>query len=249
MRSSRRKHFQKIRKVIGIHSCLETLKVRPKKIRSIYVQTNWKKSKDLSFIAEKARQHKIDFFELSKAQLASWGMGHQGAALIVEESPRADLSKGAKEGVFIFIDGSQDPRNLGAVLRTAWLMGVLGVFLPEEKSIQKLTALVCKTASGGAEYVPVEFLKNPALWLSQMKKKGFHLCGLDPSAKLSLFDFKFKEKTILIFGSEDRGLRSKTKSLCDHLIRIPQTCPSGSYNLAAASALTMGAVFQNKIFF
>ena len=122
----------KIRKVMGLHACKEVLKVRPKKIRAIYVQNNWKKNSELKFIVEQARRFRIDLVEQTKAQMASWGKGNQGASLIVEESPMFKPSSKNKS-VLVFIDGLEDPRNLGSILRTSWLMGVDGIFFALKK--------------------------------------------------------------------------------------------------------------------
>lgn len=240
----RKRNIQKkiIRRVIGIHSCLEVLKVRPKQIRSIYVQENWKNNNELKLIIQQAKKHRIDFFEQSKQQLSSWGPGNQGVALIVEDSPQSSLSK---ESIFIFIDGLEDPRNLGAVLRTSWLMGVKTVFLSKKGSIRHITSSVSKSASGGAEHVAVEFLSRPHDWIKQMKKEGFVVYGLEKTGSYSLWKENFEKKIILVAGSEARGLKTKTKLLCDRLIHIPQKSNSGNYNLSVSIALALGRIFFN----
>lgn len=229
----------KIRKVIGVHSCKETLKVRPKKVRAVYIQKNWKKNPELTFIVEQTRRFRIDLVEQTKEQLASWGKGSQGVALVVEESPIFKSTSKSKS-VLIFIDGLEDPRNLGSILRTSWLMGVDGIFLPAKNSIHQITAVVSKSACGGAEHVPVQFLSRPNLWMRQQKEKGYWLYGLDPnSSSTSLWKEKFNDRIILIVGSEGRGLKQTTKKLCDRLIHIPQKSSSGNYNLSISIALAL----------
>ena len=228
----------KIRKVIGLHACKETLKVRPKKIRTIYIQNNWSKNFELKFIVEQARRFRIDLVEQTKEQMASWGKGNQGASLIVEESPVFKSSSKTKS-ILVFIDGLEDPRNLGSILRTSWLMGVDGIFLPTKNSIRQITAVVSKSASGGAEHVPIQFLSRPKDWMKQQKEKGYWLYGLDPKGAVSLWKEKFNDKIILIAGSESRGLKQTTKKLCDRLIYIPQKSSSGNYNLAVSIALAL----------
>ena len=229
------------RQVMGIHSCLEVLRARPKKIRTIYVQKNWQANRGLKEIVSQAGRYRIDVCEQS--QMASWGKGHQGAALIVEESPCFDFSAKREKSVLIYIDGLEDPRNLGAVIRTAWLMGAEGVFLPTRNSIRKVTAVVSKSACGGSEYVPVEFLANPRQWIQKMKKSGFIVYGLEKKGPHSLWSEKFEKKAILIAGSEDKGLKLKTKSLCDQLIHIPQQCKQGHYNLSVSISLALGSFY------
>ena len=232
----------RVRKVIGLHACLEVLKIRPRKVRAVYIQTNWKQRLDLKNIVEQARRFRIDFFEQTKSQLSSWGAGHQGAALIVEESPRLQEKPPQGKSIFIFIDGLEDPRNLGAVLRSAWLMGAGAVFLPVKDSIRRMTAVVSKSASGGAEHIPVEFLNRPCQWIRKIKKQGYFVYGLDKKGPRSLWKEKMEGKIVLAVGSEGRGLKNKTKQLCDVLLSIPQVDSSGSYNLSVAVALALSQI-------
>ena len=244
MDSSRRR----IRKVMGAHACLEALKIRPRKVRAVYVQNNWRQRLDLKNIVEQTRRFRVDFFEQTKAQMSSWGEGHQGAALIVEESPRIKVNSRQKNLIFIFIDGLENPRNLGAVLRTAWLMGANAVFLPAKDSIRRVTAVVSKSASGGAEHIPVEFLPAPYQWIRKVKKQGYFVYGLDKKGPRPLWKEKMEGKIVLAVGSEGRGLKNKTKQLCDVLLHIPQADSSGSYNLSVATALALsqiGRLFKN----
>ena len=229
---------------MGVHSCKETLKTRPKKIRTIYIQKNWKKNAELQFIVEQARRFRIDFIEQTKEQMASWGKGHQGTALIVEESP-AFKNSSKDKSVLIFIDGLEDPRNLGSIIRTSWLMGAGGIFLPSRNSIHQITAAVSKSASGGAEHVPVQFLSNPKSWIKKQKDKGYQLYGLDPKGTVSLWEETFNDKIILTAGAESRGLKQTTKKLCDQLIYIPQKSSSGNYNLAVSIALALARTAYN----
>ena len=243
-KKKRRQNRHRARKVMGIHACMETLKVRPKKIRSIYVQKDWKQQKQLRWIVEQAQKYRIDLIEHTKQQMAGWGHGHQGTALVVEESPQISLSK-SKKSVLVYIDGLEDPRNLGAVLRTVWLMGGQGVFLPERNSIHCLTSAVAKTASGGAEHIPVEFLSRPGPWIQKIKEKGYWVYGLDKKSSCSLFEEDFGDKVVLAVGSEGKGLKPKTKLLCDRMVSIPQMSLEGNYNLSVAVALGLSSVVFN----
>ena len=233
-----------IRKVMGIHSCMETLKVRPKKVRSLYIQKNWRQKKDLQWIVEQSRRFRIDLIEQTREQLFSWGANHQGVALIVEENPKFQISD-LSSATFVFIDGLEDPRNLGSIIRTSWLMGVNGIFLPHiRNSMRDVSATVCKSASGGAEHVPVEFLEHPYKWMKTMKKDGFWIYGLDAKGSHSLWEEKFNEKVILVAGAESRGLKEKTKKICDKTLYIPQQSKTGSYNLSISLALGISQVLR-----
>ena len=234
-----------IRKVMGIHSCMETLKVRPKKVRSLYIQENWRQKKDLQWIVEQSRRFRIDLIEQTREQLFSWGANHQGVALIVEENPTVQEVSNLSSATFVFIDGLEDPRNLGSIIRTSWLMGVNGIFLPYTRnSMRDVSATVCKSASGGAEHVPLEFLEHPYKWMQNMKKDGFWIYGLDAKGSHSLWKEQFNQQVILVAGAESRGLKEKTKKLCDKVLHIPQQSKTGSYNLSISLALGLSQVFR-----
>jgi len=176
--------------------------------------------------------------------MASWGKGHQGTALIVEESPVFKTSTKDKS-ILVFIDGLEDPRNLGSIVRTSWLMGVDGIFLPTRNSIQQITPAVSKSASGGAEHVPIQFLSHPNSWMKRQKTKGYWLYGLDQKGASSLWEEPLYEKIIFIAGSEGKGLKQTTKKLCDQLIYIPQKSSSGNYNLSVSIALAVSRAAYN----
>ena len=233
------------RSVIGIHSCLEVFKVRPKKIRTLYLRKDWKNHSHLKKFVELSRRYRIDLIEQTNQQLSSWGQGHQGVALVVEERPQFQFVD-KDRSILIFMDGLEDPRNLGALIRTSWLMGVDGIFLPPRRSLVHLTASVSKVASGGTEYVPVETLLHPYKWMKEMKDKGYWIYGLSSDGETSLWKEKFNEKVILVVGSEGKGLKQKTKSYCDRLLSIPQKHSQASYNLSVAVALGLGQITQKQ---
>ena len=101
------------------------------------MQKNWKQQKQLKWIVEQAQRYRIDLIEHTKQQMAGWGHGHQGVALVVEENPQVSFSK-SKKSVLVYIDGLEDPRNLGAVLRTGLAYGGAGSFFTGEKQYSRL---------------------------------------------------------------------------------------------------------------
>ncbi|HEX4922575.1 MAG TPA: RNA methyltransferase [Bdellovibrionales bacterium] len=136
------------------------------------------------------------------------------------------------------LDGIEDPQNLGAILRTAWLLGVSGVFLPKGRA-SPLTAAACKAASGGAEHVPVEIHSNVAVPLKILKDKGFWVFGLSQHGTQSLWKTKIPDKLVWIVGGEASGLRSPSSKLCDELISLPQADADASFNASVAAALAI----------
>jgi 23S rRNA (guanosine2251-2'-O)-methyltransferase len=230
--------------VIGNHAIKEVLAVRPKAIRGVWLKQGWESSSELRELQEalKGLGTKI---ELKPESILDRFGGHQGAAVFLKEAPELDRASllAKSHSRLVLLDGIEDPHNLGAILRTSWLMGVDGILIPQDRSVG-LSPSVHKVACGGAEHVPVEICGNFANPLEELKKQGFWVFGLSHKSKKSLFDFKMPEKIIWAVGAEDKGLRITTERLCDELVSIPQLSASASYNASVAAAIALTETFR-----
>lgn len=235
--------------VVGIHSCEETLKVRPKAIREIWFRQDYESSQQLRELADSAQHFKIKIHQKSPGQIDQIGSGNQGVALAVTESPELDWSTLEGEGrrLVLVCDGLEDPQNLGSIVRTAWLAGADAILIPEDRAVG-LTPAVCKIASGGAEHVPVEVATNLPTEMQRLKDAGFWIYGLSEKGTRKPWDFNLPEKVAWVVGSEGSGMRITTERACDELVRIPQVASGSSYNasIAVAMALTETARQSGK---
>ena len=229
-----------IRTVIGWHSCRETLKVCPEKVLNLYLRQDWPTKKNLKILGTLASSKKIKIQPVSIKKLDKMGEGHQGVAVQVSGRPRWDLSqvKEKKKQSLVFLDRANDPRNLGSVLRSAWLTGTQAILLPSKGSVG-LTSSVMKAASGAAEHVPVEFCNSPFHQVKSLKEAGFYVYGLDREGSQSLWKSSFLGPVLFIVGSENQGIRSTLKNLCDDLLFIPQKTDTGYFNLSHAVVLAL----------
>lgn len=226
--------------VIGLHSCAETIKVRSKAVRELWLREGWSSSQPLKQLADLAQQARISIKEKSPGQLDSLGSGHQGVALAVTETPEADWNEiAARERALVLVlDGIEDPHNLGSILRTAWLSGVNAIVIPSDRAVG-LTPTVCKIASGGAEYVPVEAAANIASVMEKLKESGFWIYGLAEAGQKKPWQLKLSAKTVWVVGAEGGGIRKSTERACDELVRLPQVSSGSSYNAAIAAAMAL----------
>ena len=231
-----------MRKVIGFHSCLEVLRVRPRAIAAILVREGWAEAQgESSEFLKLVKNYRVPLRNVSPKVLDQVGEGHQGVAMEVREAPELDFGKiGEKESsLLLALDGITDPQNLGAMLRTSWLLGSDGILLPKSRSVG-LTPAASKVASGGAEHVPLWVDSSLSSPLSSLKDKGFWVFGLSEKGTRSLWDLRIPEKIVWAVGSEGEGLRAQTLKFCDELVRIPQMSESASLNAATSAALAMG---------
>lgn len=233
--------FGKGRWVIGIHSCEEAVRVRPKAIAEALLRPKWQDSAALREISDVLRAKNVQIRERSMEQLNQFGAGHQGVALQLTESPEIDWLALAAPGqrIVLILDGIEDPHNLGSMIRTGWLAGVSGILIPEDRAVG-LTPSVCKVASGGAEHVPVEAHVNFGSVTQRLKELGFWIYGLAEKGKSRPWDLKLPEKVAWVIGSEGSGMRIPTERLCDELVRLPQVTSGSSYNAAIAAAFALG---------
>jgi len=171
---------------------------------------------------------------------------HQGVVAEVEPYPYADPGALLRAGdaLIVALDQVQDPRNLGAVARSAEAAGAAGLVVPERRAAE-VTAAVCKASAGAVEHLPIARVRNLADWLDDAKQAGFWIWGADADAKQAPWDVDLSGPTILVLGGEGKGLRPRVASSCDGLVALPQRGEVGSLNVsAAATALLFEAVRQ-----
>ncbi len=171
---------------------------------------------------------------------------HQGVVAEVDSYPYADsYALLRKEGVLLVaLDQVQDPRNLGAVCRSAEFAGASGVVIPERRSAE-VTAVACKASAGAVEHLDVARARNLADWLAEAKASGFWIWGADAEATQAPWGVDLNGPTVLVLGGEGKGLRPRVASACDGLVALPRGGQVDSLNVsAAASALLFEAVRQ-----
>lgn len=233
---------KKSRIVIGIHAVTEALKVS--EVESIWLRQGFKDSQVLKKIETMARQKKIVVTEKAMGQLNQLAESHQGVAAFVTSQPEFDwsMTDATSTCCLVGLDQVEDPHNLGAVLRTSWLLGVAGVFVPENRS-SSLSPAASKVAQGGSEHVPLIHDSLPAN-LSEARERGFWIYGLSHESSKSIYSLSLPPKVFWVLGSESSGIRKTVASVCDELVHIPQTQADASFNVSVAAAMALGETFR-----
>ncbi len=233
--------------VVGIHSCEEVLRVRPARVRQIQVKADYEESKNFNKIVEMAKLAGLTPLLRTPQQLETIGHGHQGVAVLVQETPELDWESLKEESrkLVIILDGIEDPQNLGAILRTGWLVDCAAILIPKDRAVG-LTPAVCKIASGGAEHVPVARFANLPAAIKQLKDSGFWIYGLSEKGQKRAWDFQLPQKIAWVVGAEGEGLRITTERVCDELVRIPQVESGSSYNASIALAMALAETCRQQ---
>lgn len=237
------------RVVIGLHSAREAIKIRPKKITEIWLKVGADRTHDLKPFIEFAKKTSVKLKMQPEAEMNKLAPSHQGVCLFVTDTPEFDIDTISDDPnnpmVLVALDEVSDPHNVGAVLRTAWLLGAKALIVPEMRG-SGLTPSATKVASGAAEHVPVVITSNLQIELTSLKDKGFWIYGLAGEAATNLSKTKFNERVVLVVGSEDKGLRSTTRNACDELVSIPQTQNEASFNASVAAAIALYEISRQR---
>lgn len=162
---------------------------------------------------------------------------HQGVVAEVDPYPYADPNALLRrpDALIVALDQVQDPRNLGAVCRSAEFAGAAGVVVPERRSAE-VTAVVCKTSAGAVEHLEIAHVRNLADWLAEAKAGGFWIWGADADASEAPWDADLNGPTVLVLGGEGKGIRPRVASACDGLLALPRLGKLESLNVSAAAA-------------
>lgn len=155
------------------------------------------------------------------------------------------LENSNKELLILVLDQVQDPHNLGACLRSADACGVDCVIAPKDRSAS-LSATVFKVSSGAALTVPYVQVTNLARTLRLLREYGVQLIGTSDASANSLFDMDFIKGTVIVLGTEAKGMRRLTASECDHLVRLPMQGVVESLNVSVAAGVCLYEVVRQR---
>ncbi len=198
---------------------------------------------------EEATKHHIKIEKLNpKATFPSDidpEVNHQGVIASVFVS---DLMKDYKNFIkkltitpdtaLIILGELQDPQNVGAVIRSAGAFGIAGILIPEHNQAQ-ISGAVVKVSAGMAFSVPLISIGNINNVIRDLKDKGFWIYGLEGTAEVSLDGENFEEPSVFVLGNEAKGIREKTREICDIMLRIPIHPRCESMNVASSTSVVL----------
>jgi 23S rRNA (guanosine2251-2'-O)-methyltransferase len=240
-------------KLYGINPVLEALKAgRP--VQRLLVAEQRKRDRELTEILRCAREAGIEVRMVTREALnrEAPNLPHQGVVAVVAARTYATLddilalpAKTGQVPLFLVLDGVEDPRNLGAILRTAETAGVHGVIIPERRAAG-LTETVAKAAAGALEYVPVVKVVNIANTLEELKKAGIWVFGAEADAGTPFWKSDFTGPAALVLGGEDRGVRRLVREKCDALVSLPMKGRIRSLNVSVAAGILLYEVFRQR---
>ncbi len=188
--------------------------------------------------------------EAHRAEVEGISPNSQGIILAIKPfqySSFEEIMQRAKHpALIIALDGVTDPRNLGAIIRSAAAFGAAGVVMTERRAAS-MTASAWKSSAGAAARLPIAQVTNLARTIDAAKKEGLFVVGLDGESEDLISTMKIaSEPLMIVVGSEGKGLARLTREKCDLVISIPISATTESLNASVATAIALFSVDQER---
>ena len=236
--------------VEGRHAVLELLKARRRTVQKVYIAEAQDSSDILDAIEFEAQRQRVPVQVVSMARLDREARteGHQGVMAVasrLETVGLDELLKAARPFLLV-CDGVTDPRNLGAMLRSADGAGVTGVVVPRHRSA-RISPSVTKTAAGAIEYLRFCDVGGVPAALEQLNKVGVLTVGLAGESTDSIYDLDLGSVPVaLVVGGEEKGLSVLTRKRCAAVVSIPQLGKISSLNAGVAVSVAAFEVARQR---
>jgi 23S rRNA (guanosine2251-2'-O)-methyltransferase len=236
--------------ICGINPVLEALAAGTRHFDRLLIVKGLR-SRRLSDAISRASQMGIPLrFEAREAlDRMAGGVPHQGVIAVVSAKPaialEALLAAVREPALLVLLDGVEDPRNLGAVVRTAEAAGADGVIVPDRHSAG-LSETVARASAGALEHVRVARVGNVVQALEAMKSRGIWAVGFDTTGTERWDAVDYRRPLVLVLGGEDRGIRRLVREHCDHLVSLPLFGHVTSLNVSVAAGIALYEAIRQR---
>ena len=236
--------------IFGFHSIESILKSKPELVLNVLIQ-NERKDKRINELINTLSSQKISYSFADKVFLDKISKGelHQGVissvippSILNEESFIQSITRFNQNSLILILDSIQDPRNLGACLRSANAAGVSHVIINKDGSAP-INSLVHRTSAGAINNLQIFHVTNLSRTIQQIKKRDIWVVGLDGNMESSIYNVNLTGPIAIVVGSEGKGIRSLIKKNCDQIVSIPMSGNIESLNVSVATAI---ALFESK---
>jgi len=230
--------------IFGLLPVLEALRANARRVDKIMIAEGAKEHR-LREIAGLARENGIVVDRVSNDRLekiVESGSNHQGvvayAAAAAYVDPETILDSIGSDALLVLLDGVEDPRNLGAILRTVECAGADGVFIPDRRAVG-LTETVAKSSAGAIEHVKISKVTNLNRLIDDLKARNIWVVGTSGDTGMPYTDWDWTAPTALVLGGEGTGLHRLVAENCDALVKIPMYGKIESLNVSVAAGVIL----------
>jgi 23S rRNA (guanosine2251-2'-O)-methyltransferase len=242
-------HFAAAGTIYGLIPVVEALRAGQRQIEQITIAEGARQERlrELLELAKRARVpiHRVPKIYLDRMLGDSLHQGVVARLAVARYHDADDVLDGLASRIgtdepplALGLDGIEDPRNLGAILRTAECAGVHGVFIPERRAVG-LNETVAKAAAGAIEYVPVARVTNLVRLIEQLKERNIWVVGAAADGTSTYPEWDWTLPSALFLGSEGTGLHRLVRENCDALVRIPVVGKLESLNVSVAAGVLL----------
>ena len=238
--------------IYGINSVAEALEYESERIVKIFFVENQKNNRVKSII-RKSNKKNILSEEVTKEFLENLlsTSKNQGIAATLIQKDYFDAKtalhylKNIESPLVLILDDLDDPRNIGACYRTANAVGVDMVVVSKNR-ISLNSPVISKVSSGAFELTNTAIVSNIAQFIGKLKKNGFWIYGSSDTANKDYTEIDYESSTVIVIGSEGKGMRDLTAKKCDHTIRIPMKGQVESLNVSVACGVVLYEVLRQR---
>ena len=233
---------------MGRNCITEVLKSSPKRLVEVY--TSQKPHGDLLYT--ELKKNKVAIKHVTKKELSQMvqSESHQSYIAAVKERGQPDINSFLEKSydrdnsIVLMLDSIYDPQNLGAIIRSGECFGVDLVIYSKNRGAD-ITPVTTKTSAGATELVPIVKVSNLTETMKRFQKEGFcAVCADAGEGSQSLYDMQFPEKTLLILGSEGKGVQPLLLKKCNLHVNIPMLGKIDSLNVSQAAAVFLNSYRQ-----
>lgn len=239
--------------LFGVNPILEKLKGSPQDVFEVIISKGRQRA-GLQAVEREARgrSRPVRFVEPAVLDRLVGGERHQGVVAKVApyryssfDELLMELTVSSGYEWIVVLDGLTDPRNFGALLRSAEGAGVRHVVIAKDRSVG-VTPVVAKTSAGALTYLKIYRVPNLRRAIVSLKEKGFWAVGLDAGAEEPLYGRDYPDKLVVVLGSEGAGIRSLIRQECDILVSIPMLGVVSSLNVAVAGGIFLYELVRQR---
>ena len=234
----------------GVRACEALFARRPGDIVRVYVTVRRKPTfaKLLEYCVRERKGFQV--VDDENLERLTGSLHHEGIAVLAKAARRLDLAgllhgieAGAITGPLLYLDGVQNPHNLGSILRTAAHFGV-GAILGAGGALPPLSPAAVRVAEGAAEFVPVCDLVDPVADLKRLKKAGYSVAVTSSHRGAPVYSATLGDKVLLVLGSEGEGVSRPIDAIADLRLQIPGTAVVESLNVSVACGIALSEIWR-----
>ena len=239
--------------IVGRNPVIEHLQRGTQTVEKIWIAEGTNHSR-IQYIITMAEEAGVPIKHCTRRELDRLepSVPHQGVIAFVSPTRYSDLSsilakieRSEHNALLVLLDNIQDPRNLGAILRTADAVNADAVIIPKNRAVG-ITTAVHKASAGASTYVPIIKVPNVAHTIDTLKNRGIWVAGTAEHASCLYTDADFSIPLCLVLGSEGKGIRRLVKQKCDYLVHLPMLGKIGSLNVSVAAGVLLYEVIRQR---